>query len=577
MRKVEHQETVLVVGGGPVGMLTAWQLAQNGVKCMLIERNPSTTVAPKMDITNCRSMELLKLMGLADKLREQGVGQDYSLDVIFCSGLGRGGEVLGKWDLPSPKAWRTKIKNINDGSMPREPYQRCSQAIFEAWLKPFIEAHLHIESYWGMKFESLEERNDGVVSHLVDVATGEVHTVNSKYVVGCDGANSLVRMSVRLEIPGDPVDNKVHLVHFKSRDLTKLQTFGQFWHIFFTNGACIISQDEVDTWTVHLVLPPDDTTTFASPKEVIATALGAATGPVDIEVDEILLYNVWTPNLAVADSYSTEKGRVFLAGDSAHQNVPTGGYGMNTGVGDAFDISWKLAAVINGYGGDHLLKSYNLERRPVAVRNVERSMVHASVHQQYTEWVTEKGPDSILSDSKEAQELKSEIRNLVQENDGENKDHGIELGYRFPHSPIIISEVTAAEDEAEEWPAREYIPSTAPGGRAPHVFLRDGTTSIFDLYGKGFTIIDFTRLGRHSEAFKQAASEFGIPLKVVHLPNEPHVRDVWKCTVALLRPDGFVSWRSNDEGESVPLTTNIRKILLRYVPFSLYLFMMKPQ
>lgn len=235
---------------------------------------------------------------------------------------------------------------------------------------------------------------------------------------------------------------------------------------------------------------------------------------------------------------------------------------MNTGVGDAFDIGWKLAAVLNGYGGEHLLASYEVERRPVALRNVERSGIHASVHRQYSEWVAERGFDYLLKDTSEAQELKKKIADFVREHDGENKDHGIEMGYRFPGSPVIVSdEDVETSEKALVWPPRDYTPSTTPGARAPHVWLQNGQTSIFDLYGKGFTVVDFTASGEISRCFEQTALRFQIPLARVHLPDESHVRDIWQCGVALLRPDGFIGWRhSSIEPESVS-EEKIEKIL----------------
>lgn len=219
---------------------------------------------------------------------------------------------------------------------------------------------------------------------------------------------------------------------------------------------------------------------------------------------------------------------------------------MNTGIGDAFDIGWKLAAVLNGYGGKELLNSYEVERRPVGAKNMEQSGIHASVHNQYAVWTAERGASVSLSDGEQGKLLRAKIAELVLSNDGENTSHGIEMDYRFPESPVIIQDHESSENMA--WHPRHYTPSTVPGSRAPHVFLRDGKTSIFDLYGKGFTIVDFTLEGTSSSRFMEAAVRLGIPLVRAHLPNESHVRTVWKCDVGLIRPDGFVSWRGQGQG-----------------------------
>ncbi|THC96230.1 hypothetical protein EYZ11_004308 [Aspergillus tanneri] len=231
-------------------------------------------------------------------------------------------------------------------------------------------------------------------------------------------------------------------------------------------------------------------------------------------------------------------------------NIPTGGYGMNTGLGDAFDIGWKLAAVLNGHGGEHLLASYEAERRPVALRNVERSAVHARVHSTYRGWVAAKGNESVVSETEEARKLKKDITDFVREQDGENKEHGIEMGYHFPNSPVVTRDAKTREDEkASEWPARVYTPSTAPGRRAPHVYLRDNEISIHDLFGKDYTIIDLTLGGEISRAFEEAALRLKIPLNVV-----------------LVRPDGFVSWRSEEQdGEHLVPNDYIENILLTAV------------
>ncbi|KAI1619264.1 FAD binding domain-containing protein [Exophiala viscosa] len=511
---------------------------------MLTERNLETTRWPKMDVTNARSMELLRTMGLADELKENGVPGNFSFDVIFSTGLGEGGEKLATWDLPSPDWWRERISRLNDGSMPREPYLRCSQVIFEAWLKPICEKNPLITTFFGRKFEELTEEKDGVTSVLTEIKTNEKIRVRSQYVIACDGAGSRVRRSAGLKITGGPVPIAMYLVHFRSRDLSRLQSQGQFWHIFMTGGGAIISQDEDEIWTVHLPISLEQDTDKIDPYELVYQFLGSHTGPYPINIDEILVKSVWRPNLVVADEYRSVKGRVFLAGDSAHQNIPTGGYGMNMGLGDAYDIGWKLAAVIKGYGGPHLLESYGNERRPVALRNVERSGQHQSVHWEYCTWTKNAGEEVILSQNEAGKQLKQRIRDYVYEHDGENKDHGIEMGYRHRTSPVIFRNDGESEPE---WTVRSYIPSTWPGSRAPHVFLNDGSTSIFDLFGDDYTIVDFTPSGEASKNFGKAAEKLNIPLKQLHLPREDHSAAIWERKVVLVRPDQFVAWRSRED------------------------------
>ncbi|KAF5593412.1 phenol 2-monooxygenase [Fusarium subglutinans] len=219
---------------------------------------------------------------------------------------------------------------------------------------------------------------------------------------------------------------------------------------------------------------------------------------------------------------------------------------MNTAVGDSFDLGWKLAAVINGGGGSHLLRSYEMERKPIAIQNIERSGVHFKVHQGYVGWVAEAGPELILSRSTQAKELKERIHRHVQEHAGENQDHGIEMRDRYRNSPTILRPGDASKEP--QWSHRNYIPSTWPGARAPHLFLSDGKTSIFDRFGQGFTLVDFSQYGKWAARFMKTAKHIGIQLKPVHLPQETAARKIWGRDAVLICPDDFVSWKASEEG-----------------------------
>jgi hypothetical protein len=301
------------------------------------------------------------------------------------------------------------------------------------------------------------------------------------------------------------------------------------------------------------------------PHLAIYKALGGENGPLKIEIDEILVASVWRPNIFLADKYVSEHIRGFLSGDSAHQNIPTGGYGMNTAVGDSFDIGWKVVACLAGHGGRHLLQSYEIERRPVAARNIERSGVHYSVHGSYIQWCLA-SPAVCSSDSDEGKALREKIVKRVTKHDGENKDHGIELDYRYNGSPVIVGEDLQHEPR---WTFRDYQPSTFPGTRASHMFLTDGKTSIFDLFGSGneYTLVDFTNNGVYGNKFREAAEKAHVPMKIIRLPNEPHVRKIWEQDVVLVRPDDHVAWRLQ-QGDSAEawLAENVLTVVTGQIP-----------
>lgn len=262
--------------------------------------------------------------------------------------------------------------------------------------------------------------------------------------------------------------------------------------------------------------------------------------------------STYRPSIAVARSFSGPRMRIFLAGDAAHQNVPTGGYGMNTGLGDAFDIGWKLAAVIRGWGHPRLLAAYEQERRPVAIRNVERSGVHMEVHMQAVQMLAGgKVFELERHGSEEGRRLRDSIREHYQNHNGENTDIGIEMGYRYK-SGIILSPQDEQEGDTVEppWDAHVYRPTTWPGSRPPHVFLSDGS-AIFDRFGKHFTLVEFelenrsAKFGQGSLLLVEAANKLGVPLRHVCLANEEHAARLWEKSLVIVRPDGHVTWRGN--------------------------------
>ncbi|MEV5840215.1 FAD-dependent monooxygenase, partial [Nocardia sp. NPDC052112] len=364
---VENHAPVVIVGAGPVGMVLALELAHHEIDSVLIEAHASTTKFPKMDETNPRSMELLARLGLADDIRAAGVGPDFSFDTAFCSSLL--GYEYARWPEASVAQMRERIDRATDGTMPAEPWQRISQEYAEAVLMRRCLENTRIDVRRPWRVTAIAEHGDAVTVEMADAETAEERTVSAQYVVGCDGARSHVRACLGIEQDGMENILTMALFHFRSRDRKHLHAHGQFWHLYFASGGILIAQDEVDTWTLHGLVPPDTEPDDIDPVEFIRRICGAP-----VEVDEILAQSIWRPSAMLADHF--RKGRVFLAGDACHQVIPNGGYGMNTGIGDAVDLGWKLAAVLNGWGGEVLLDSYEMERRPVAERNRDWSFRH---------------------------------------------------------------------------------------------------------------------------------------------------------------------------------------------------------
>lgn len=335
----------------------------------------------------------------------------------------------------------------------------------------------------------------------------------------------------------------MHLIHFQSRDLSVLHRQGRFWHCFLTGGAVIVSQDEDNTWTLHTPTAPETNVSSLDPHEVISRSIsGSFDVKVPIKIDKILVSSTWRPSIFLSSRYTSPHQRVFLAGDSAHQTVPAGGYGMNTAVGDSFDIGWKLSAVLKGHAGEKLLNSYEAERRPVASRNLEQARKNWQAHGEAIAIALEVG-SVIHEQSPAGRAFRERLEKHIKTSDMENPAVGLELDYRYRNSPVIVRD---DEDVEPAWDKSGYTPSTWPGARIPSVRLKDGKRNIYELLGQGseLTIVDFTADARYAQAFEAGSQEFGIPLRVVHLPDEDHVRGVWERDAVLVRPDDHVAWRS---------------------------------
>ena len=520
---------ILIAGGGPVGMTLALVLARLGVRAMLVERNVQTTQHPKMDITNARSMELFRGLGLVEALRAVAVAQENPFDVTWVTTMA--GHELHRFRYPSVIEQRALIARRNDGSQPLEPAMRASQVEIEPVLKRAVLAQPLIEARFGIEVATFVQDETGVTVQLREPSAQRTVSVRCAFLVGCDGGGSVVRQRAGIELEGRARIIQRYMVHFRSASRAPLQPWGIAWHHQSPLGT-LIAQDDIAHWTLQAWLAADEDLAAIDPRRLVARFMGC-------EIDcAVLQANPWMPHLLVAADYC--RGRVLLAGDAAHQYIPTGGYGMNTGIGDAFDLGWKLAAVVHGFGGPGLL---GLLRCGASTGGHAKSRHGrpACGGQGGGSGRYRMAGDDLDARTSAGHERRTALgRRIAAIGNAENECLGIELGYAYPCSPIVCGETDA---EVVDDPLR-YVPTTAPGARLPSVLLADGS-ALFDRLGAWFTLIAVD--AEPDADLLAAATRFGVPLEVVRL-GEPGRGRIYQAAQLLVRPDHHIAWRGRSAG-----------------------------
>ena len=515
---------VLIVGAGPTGLTLAIDLGRRGVRCTLIEQKERPAFLPKMERVNARTMEIYRRMGLADKVRAAGLRPDCPMDVYIILTLTEA--PLLHLAYPSVAQAQAETRAINDGSAPLEPYQLISQYTLEPLLKSVAEAIPAVTVRFGCEFLSLRQDEKGVTARVR--TPGGVEELRSSYLVGCDGGASVVRKELGIELSGEGNLMALRQALYRCDELFDRLPIGngagrgRHYHVADDKATFLIMQDSTKHWTLHSAVDADDE---------MKTAFERTVGiPVKYEM---LSCAPWRQNLLLADRYG--KGRVFLAGDAVHLVIPTGGLGMNSGAGDAIDLSWKLAAALAGWGGPNLLASYDIERRQVGKRNVGASRYATLGRRQWRAMWRPDIRDNTPAGAATRQNL-SAVAGVEQRKS--NEMIGAELGYRYVDSPIICNVPGGPEHLF-----RDYRPTTWPGARLPHVWLDDGAP-MQDRIPDGYTILKLGRTKADVGGLERAIHARGAPVMVLDVPDEV-ARDIYGYDLILLRPDLHVVWRGN--------------------------------
>ena len=509
---------VLIVGGGPVGLALAIELGRANIACVLIERRDGTVTVPKMSNLSIRGMEFNRRWGIAEKVKSVGWPQTYPNDFVYCTSM-IGHELA-----------RLKVPPYIDQTSPYTPELGCgcAQIYYDPILLEYARSLPSIRLLYLTTLDSFIQEPDAVRARVMEEGTGRTETITARYLVGCDGAGGTVGRALDISYEGQGVVSESLNIYFRSRDLGCLHDKGWARFYRFTDAAGswgeLIGIDGKELFRLSVLKADPALDEHAYMRRLAGTDFGY----------EILSVMAWQRRECVADRYRDH--RVFIAGDAAHQNSPTGGLGLHTGLADAVDLGWKLGAVLQGWGGDYLLDSYEIERKLVAVDNVRAA---TEAFNLLAEMPT--GPE-IDDNSAEGEALRRQFATAFRSTRavrGPSFTDNLRLGYCYEPSPIIVADGTVRPPI--ETP--NFVPVARPGTRAPHAWIAEGRSTL-DLYGSGFVLL---QLGSHPpvvDGLVAAAARCGLPLRIVDLVN-PDIAALYERALVLVRPDGHVAWRAD--------------------------------
>ena len=527
---------ILIVGGGPIGLTLALDLAWRGVACTVVERRaPGEPPLPKCNHVAARSMEIFRRLGVAQDLRNAGLPADYPNDVSYRTRFT--GRELTRIPIPCRRDRYTAREGPDTGWPTPEPPHRINQIFLEPILfehaarSPLITLTNHCS------VERFTQDADGVTAWVQDLETGEERRVACRYLIGCDGGGSVVRKGIGAQFEGDAVIQRVQSTYIRAPGLIGLQQEERAWATFSLNprrsGNCY-AIDGRERWVIHNYLKPDEPDFDSVDRDwAIREILGV--GP-DFSY-EIIQPMDWYGRRLVADKFRDR--RVFLCGDSAHIWVPYAGYGMNAGIADAMGLSWLLAAHLNGWADAAILDAYEAERQPITEQVSYFVMDHAHAMAGQRGSV----PANIEAEDATGAEARAELGQRAYDlNVQQYCAAGLNFGAFYDASPIIAYD----GEEAPGYTMASFEASTVPGCRAPHFWLADGR-SLYDALGPEYTLLVLDPSAEW-QVLAEAALAAGLPLSVLETaPGEAN--SVYAEKLVLVRPDQHVAWRGDEPPE----------------------------
>lgn len=496
---------VFIVGAGPTGLVASVLLSRFGVPSLTVERHPGTTIFPRAIAINTRSMEIFRGLGLYERIRAAGF--DAEPRVAASS-------TLIDADVALSPSLGTPPTDIS----PAE-FTTCSQFGLEPILREEAESYTSATLWFNTELRGFEQHGDSVRCVVVDRDTGRRTEVRSRYVIAADGANSFLRAQLGIELVGPGVLGHNVAIHFQAPLIQHLPRKPIFLHFVDNDRAhgLMFTTDGASRWVFNAGYNPADGESpddFTTDRAVRLIRDGSGVPDLDVEVRAII---PWEAHGDMATGFRA--GDVFLAGDAAHRTTPAGGLGMNTGIQDAHNLAWKVAAVAGGWAGASLLDTYEAERRPVAQANVDRSV---------RLWTT--GFRSIALPGSAPPRGRTAI--------------DFDLGFAYRSAAI------AADGADVETGDGDYHPDARPGFRVPHCWLGTGgaRVSTLDLPGTHFVLFHGGADEGWDDAARVAASRLGAFVRTQSLATAERADalqlfGISRSGAVLVRPDGHVAWR----------------------------------
>jgi 2-polyprenyl-6-methoxyphenol hydroxylase-like FAD-dependent oxidoreductase len=526
---------VLIVGAGPVGLTLAIDLAWRGIDVTIAEtRARAAPPEPKCNHVAARTMEIFRRLGLAEAVRSAGLPADYAHDISYRTSFT--GQELTRIPIPCRRDRFTMTDGPDCNWPTPEPPHRINQIFLEPILFEHAAAQPRIRIINRTSVEDVAVADDSATVSLRDLDSGTVRRVKCRYLIGCDGARSVVRKAIGAELSGDAIIQRVQSTYIRAPGLIDRQQHASAWGTGAINArrsGMVYAIDGHERWLVHNYMKPGETEFEAVDRDAcLRTILGVGA---DFQY-EVISKEDWYGRRLIANKFRDRCA--FIAGDASHIWVPYAGFGMNAGIADAMNLSWLLAAHLNGWAPASILDAYEAERWPITSQVSRFAMSHAEAE------IRRRGavPDAIEDAGPEGERLRGEVGRLTYEiNVQQYACAGLNFGTYYDRSPII------AYDGAEQpaYTMDSYTPSTVPGCRTPHLWCEDGV-SLYDAMGPEFTLLKFDS-AVDVAALESAARQRGVPLKVLQVkPTEAAVYD--GSRLVLSRPDQHVAWR----GDSLP-------------------------